>query len=53
MDYTEEDLNSIHREDLELIARDIKSQIMPFFSKLRKYELIKFILTFQKFIDNE
>tara|TARA_R100001509_G_scaffold154702_1_gene116536 strand:- start:738 stop:899 length:162 start_codon:yes stop_codon:yes gene_type:complete len=53
MDYTEEDLNQINRVDLELIARDIKSQIMPFFSKLRKYELIKFILTFQKFISDE
>jgi len=51
--YTEQELNQINRVDLELIARDIKKQIIPFFSKLRKYELIKFILIFQKFISNE
>tara|TARA_R100000541_G_scaffold55720_1_gene64741 strand:+ start:1235 stop:1396 length:162 start_codon:yes stop_codon:yes gene_type:complete len=53
MDFSEEDLNELTRKDLELIAQDLKSNIVPRFTKKRKYEIIIWILTFQKFFSNE
>jgi hypothetical protein len=53
MDYTEEDLNQLTRIDLELLAKDIRNNIIPQFSKIRKYEIIIFILTFQSFINKK
>ncbi len=48
--YNYEELLDIEKEDLILICRDIKNNIIPTFTKIRKHELIKFILTFQKYI---
>ncbi len=53
MDFSEEDLNQLTRKDLELIAQDLKSNIVPRFTKTRKYEIIIWILAFQKYFNDE
>jgi len=53
MEYTEQDLNQLNKTDLELLAKDIRNNIIPQFSKIRKYEIIIFILTFQSFINKK
>lgn len=53
MEFSEEDLNQLTRKDLEILAQDLKSNIVPRFTKTRKYEIIIWILTFQKFFSDE
>ena len=45
MDFTEEDLNQLTRKDLEILAQDLKSNIVPRFTKTRKYEIIIWLVS--------
>eukprot|EP01046_Picozoa_sp_COSAG06_P009251 COSAG06_NODE_480_length_15163_cov_50.478757_14_plen_54_part_00 len=53
MEFTQEDLNELTRKDLEILAQDLKSNIVPRFTKIRKYEIVLWILTFQKYFTDE
>ncbi len=51
MDYTEEELKELRKRELELIANEIRSQLIPMFSKKKKNEVIQWILKFKNLIE--
>ena len=50
--YTIDELNNMQIEELLLLCREIKKNIIPMFSTIKKYQLIEFMLQFQEYLND-